>query len=167
MSLILCIGALGVVLAIVAILLPDRRRDRPSRDRSHEPQHAALPKRPVPSHARTTALLADPRDRTDPDGSPWLQALSAPVQGSPLESLPPFARRERPPLDVLEKVRTGLLAMDALPAAGELGMLPPDPPAESTGEIPHAVGTWGKTARELADELAAEHLGGSGGKCAA
>lgn len=30
----------------------------------------------------------------------------------------------------------------------------PDP----TGYVPHAVGTWGKTAAETADELAARHL---------
>jgi hypothetical protein len=47
-----------------------------------------------------------------------------------------------------------------LPAAGRLPELPPVPAPrlDDTGEIPHAVGTWGKTPAQITDELAARYL---------
>jgi len=118
---LLCLAALGAALAIGASVLHDRRL--PPRDRAHEPQHAAsLPRRPVPSHARTA--FADPRDASDPDGTVWLRSLKAPAWDAP-EAL--RFRREAPPLALLEKIHAGLLALDV---PGELEMPPPGPEPE-------------------------------------
>jgi hypothetical protein len=117
------------------------------------PRHAGSTGKPG-RHARTE--FPDPADITDPDGSVWLRT----IQRTPDGTAPPAGPRPgRAPLDVLERVRAGLIA---LPAPGRLGMLPDDPPPADTGEIPIAVGVWGKDAKALADELAAEHLGVTG-----
>jgi hypothetical protein len=92
--LLLCIAGLGFALCVGAVVLPDRR---PARS-AHVPQHAALPRRPVLSHARTAAPTADAE--------------------SPLRRHPRAEHHEWRPrhdLATLARVRAGILALPAEP----------------------------------------------------
>lgn len=88
--------------------------------------------------------LADPQDVTDPDGARFVAQITG--RREPKAAV----RVHTPPAAAtLARVRVKLMHLPvALPAPG---------PAV-TAPIPHAVGTWGKTPAQLADELAAEHL---------
>ena len=109
------------------------------------------------AHARHARhALADPADVTDPDGTRYVEELhhepddadwwdqEPPPQRTPE---PVTARRWVPPLDTAALART----RDAL-----LGR--PKPRLDDTAPIPHAVGTWGKTPAQIADELAEKYL---------
>jgi hypothetical protein len=88
-----------------------------------------------PTHPRHARLFADPADTTDPDGEQFLHELhGAPPPGS-YDNSPAAAAR--------------LLA-----ALRGWAVRRPD----DTQPIPHAVGTWGMPAAELADQLARQYL---------
>jgi len=114
--------------------------------------------------------FANPADRTDPDGDQWLQQVRPerlPECGL-LEPLPDdadwwaqdaaFGR-----VDVLGRVREGLLAVPPdgtsatfQPAAGVAMPVSDDP--DTTGVGRHAAAVWGKTAGEVAADLASKYL---------
>ena len=89
--------------------------------------------------------FADPADRTDPDGDKYIASLA----GNPGE--PDWWDQEAPRPSAVE-ILPGH-AGGPRPAADE-----DDPAIDITGQLPSAVCTWGKTADELAGELAAKYL---------
>jgi hypothetical protein len=94
-------------------------------------------------HARHARAFADPADATDPDGEQFIAEL----------------HHEPLPLGVLARVRDKLRELDTVPrfhSAPGCEEAPADP--DVTVRLPHAVGTWGKTPHELADELARRYL---------
>ena len=98
---------------------------------AYEPRH----------HARRA--FADPADVTDPDGEQYIAEL----------------HHEPHPYLLASAWDTSPGAMAALrDALQELCVSEAPSAAGDTGQIMHAVGTWGMTAPELADQLAAEYL---------
>jgi hypothetical protein len=116
-------------------------------------------------HARHPAPepvpFADPADVTDPDGDSFVGQITAPDRDWWDQEPPPsrvevltgpaarIAQTSALTMNVLARVRDGLAALDV--GGG-------DPAIDDTGQLPAAVCIWGKTAPELADELAARYL---------
>jgi hypothetical protein len=116
-------------------------------------------KRTAPHQLRHVPF-ADPADDSDPYGEEFIAQLT----GGPDwwdEDPPPvrvevltgpgrrIAQTSELTLSVLARVRDRLAEMSADED---------DPEIDDTGRIPHAEGTWGKTASEMTSELAARYM---------
>jgi hypothetical protein len=132
--------------------------------------YSVLTHRPSGQHARPHEgrhELADPADRTDPDGDAYVAQLRGagrlpyitdeadhwdePAPSGRVEVLrapPPLIRCDTSPAAVA----------DLYAALRDWEPDEDDPAIDDTGRQPIAVCTWGKTAAELADELAARYL---------
>jgi hypothetical protein len=141
--------------------------------------YAVFTRRPDGRHARPHEgrhELADPADITDPDGEQYIAQLRTEgrfpycwdedetdagwwAQQAPrglVEITGPaeqLARTSALTATVLTRVHDSLTALTTTPAGDDH-----DPDIDDTGRQPIAVCTWGKTAPELADELAAKYL---------
>jgi hypothetical protein len=129
-------------------------------EQRHEPKHA----KPGP---RDITDLADPEDTTDRDGEKYLARLAATACDAPDTALLARVRTqllaERPPSGTPVTVPPVMLPAPPQPPSWVELAAPdhtpvPDLEPDETGVLPAAVCTWGKTAAELADELAAEYL---------
>ena len=114
--------------------------------------------------------FADPADRTDPYGDKWLERLRPerlPECGllEPVTDDADWWAQSAPAgrVEVLERVREGLLAVPPdgtsatfQPAPGVTMPVSDDP--DTTGVNRHAAAVWGKTAAELAADLASKYL---------
>ena len=143
--------------ATLAFVVLDRREERKYEPRHHHPAG--------PRHA-----FADDRDVTDPDGEQFVDDLhhdwwAEPAPGGKIEVLMPLsAGTRRLPMLTEEECDQIAAAFAEKFERDAKRDDPPEAPALSpasaeTGEIPFAVGTWnGKTAEELAAELASKYL---------
>ena len=111
------------------------------------------------THARHARhALADPADVGDPDGTRYVAELhhepddadwwdqEPPPQRTPEPEDFRATRWVPPPQTVMARV------------LDRLRDVPPPPRLDDTAPIPHAVGTWGKTPAQIADELAEKYL---------
>lgn len=131
------------ILAICGIAGWYLKGGRKRRTPGYEPQHAPLPKRPFPAHAKRE--FADLDDVPDPDGSvtaAWLRQARdpAPPQGTALDRRPhEHHDRPVPALEALARIRDRIRD---LPEAGYLPLLAdglePDGPEELPREDPFA-----------------------------
>ena len=118
---------------------------------------ASYAKRPAGGkHARPARPFADPADRTDPEGRQFVEELHGDLGKPPPDWLDHF---EPVHLETLARVRD---AQAKLPPPTPIAVItasdPYEPELDDTGQLPAAVCTWGMTAPELADELAARYL---------
>ena len=160
------LGAVMIIACITGLLWVSYAR-RPAGGR-----HARHPE-PVP--------FADPADAADPDGGQFVQELAG---ASPdyctgydhpgwddEDEIDAGWWAQQPPMPPVVEVLTGPAAKIAHTSAMTLNVLTRvrdalrdlgadggDPAIDDTGQLPVAVCTWGKTAPELADELAAKYL---------
>lgn len=104
----------------------------------HEPQHAQHPMIQV----RPTGSYANPNDAGSRE---YLEQLAGAEQNRRHSTMP----RGADPLDDLPQIPTPPVPSWAAHR---------EPDIDVTQSIPHAVGTWGKTAATLADQLADQHL---------
>jgi hypothetical protein len=102
---------------------------------------------------RAAAPFADAADRTDPDGDAYVAELrgAGRLPYVPGEAHEPGAWDTSPA--AVASLYAALQDWAVTPAPDE-----DDPDIDDTGRIPHAVGTWGKPAAAVADELAARYL---------
>jgi hypothetical protein len=160
-----CLIILGLVFAVALIA------GWYERGRSPQPRHA-ITRGESPRHARGT--FADPADVTDPDGEKFLHAL----RGEPVwtVTVTPAAAQDARPLILPHRQPGRQLpapARSILPMTGPIDPVTlgrfrdalrawnpgqPDPAPDDTRPQPIAELTWGKSAHDLADELARTYL---------
>jgi hypothetical protein len=118
-----------------------------------------------PQHAR--AALADPADRTDPDGEQYVRQLREPDR-QPVTGQPPPRAGDMPRREPGAQMPAAPPLRTARPDAGLLGELlgalrdwQPGQDIEHTGPLA-ILGRPGRTPAQIADRLAAKHMGGTG-----
>ena len=105
---------------------------------AYEPRH----------HARRA--FADPADVTEPDGEQYIAELHHERAHPCISWRPPWDTSPGRGMAALRRRAAQELCAGRHRRAVHA--------ADDTGQIMHAVGTWGMTAPELADQLAAEYL---------